>query len=73
MLPYAVLILAALFLIAKWAGLLDDIAAAARERKNHEGDRPIRRPRVLPEGSEDEERLEIFRDFLEGNSPDDEE
>jgi hypothetical protein len=73
MLPYVVLILAALFLVAKWAGLLDDIAAAARERQDHESERRTRRPRVLPRGGEDEERLEIYRDFLEGSSRDEEE
>lgn len=72
MLPYVVLILAVLFLIAKWAGVLDDIAAAARERQDPERDRVSRKARILPKNHEDEERLRIFRDFLEGRSRDDE-
>lgn len=72
MLPYVVLILAALFLVAKWSGILDEISAGARNGNDHERSMPARSRRVFPGPSADEERLRIFRDYLEGRSEDDE-
>jgi hypothetical protein len=70
MLPYVVLILATLFMVAKWSGILDDIAAGTREGRDHEEPRPTRKRRVFPGSSADEERLKIFRDYLEGKAED---
>lgn len=65
-LPYVALSLAVLFFALLRLGILDDLARGARRR----GSRSVQTRGKLPKSNDEPElakRLEVFKDFLEGD------
>ena len=73
MLPYVAFLIAVVFLILKLSGVLDRFTELMIQRW---GDQVQSTPPILEESVDDEEfegRLDVFREFLEGRSPEENE
>ena len=73
MLPYLAFLLAVMFLILKLSGVLDRFTEFMGQRGKDQAQSP---PSMLEEPVDDEEfegRLDVFREFLEGRSPEENE
>lgn len=71
MFPYVVVILAVIFLVLKYSGLLDEFTDAMRKTWGYPADRlrELQDPTVDDENMED--RLRVFREYLDEPSQQD--
>ncbi|NIS81274.1 MAG: hypothetical protein GTO14_13955 [Anaerolineales bacterium] len=71
MFPYLVVILAVIFLVLKFSGLLEEFTDAMRRTWGDPSDRLRELQELSPEEEEMEDRLTVFREYLEKPSDQD--